>query len=171
MLRGSASRFLNSPPELAALISASPVDLALHDAFGVALKTCKTRSGALLSLAWAKAYDMDVMVRDLIKPMLAMIPHVRLAAHAGTLTGIETNGMQYYHYPEASALEIAVHPDVYRRHDGTVGLGTFTGPGFGMRAAEIGQTLPEPEVVVGAIAIDKLPGVGRRGQSITRAPT
>jgi L-alanine-DL-glutamate epimerase-like enolase superfamily enzyme len=136
---------------------------------GVALKTCKTQSGALLSLVWAKAHGMDVMVQDLTNPMLAMIPHLRLAAHAGTLAGVETNGMQYY--PEASALEAAVHPDAYRRRDGTVDLGTFTGPGFGMRVAEIGRPLPEPEVVVGTIAIEKLPGVGGRGRCITGAPT
>ncbi len=67
---------------------------------GVALKTCKTQSGALLSMCWAKAHGMALMVQDLTNPMLAMIPHVRLAAHAGTIMGVETNAMQFY--PEAS---------------------------------------------------------------------
>jgi len=58
---------------------------------GVALKTCKTQTGALLSLCWAKAHGMQVMVQDLTNPMLAQIPHVRLAAHAGTICGVETN--------------------------------------------------------------------------------
>ena len=40
--------------------------------------------------------------------MLAQVPHVLLAAHAGTIMGVETNGMQFY--PEASRLEDAVHP-------------------------------------------------------------
>lgn len=127
---------------------------------GVALKTCKTQSGALLSLAWAKAHGMHLMVQDLSNPMLAVIPHLRLAAHAGTLAGVETNGMQYY--PEASAAEAAVHPGAYRRRGGTVDLGTFTGPGFGMRIAEIDRALPEPAAVCGTIAIENLPGVGRR---------
>ena len=50
---------------------------------GVALKTCKTQTGALLSLCWAKAHGMTLMVQDLSNPMLAQIPHVLLAAHAG----------------------------------------------------------------------------------------
>jgi len=51
---------------------------------GVALKTCKTQTGALLSLCWAKANGMPLMVQDLTNPMLAQVPHVRLAAHAGS---------------------------------------------------------------------------------------
>ncbi|MDF1657505.1 MAG: hypothetical protein P1U58_07825, partial [Verrucomicrobiales bacterium] len=52
---------------------------------GVALKTCKTQTGALLSLCWAKAHGMTLMVQDLTNPMLAQIPHFLLAAHAGTI--------------------------------------------------------------------------------------
>jgi L-alanine-DL-glutamate epimerase-like enolase superfamily enzyme len=58
---------------------------------GVALKTCKTLSGALLSLCWARAHGMTLMVQDLTNPMLAQIPHVLLAAHAGTIMGVESN--------------------------------------------------------------------------------
>ena len=32
---------------------------------GVALKTCKTLTGALLSLCWAREHGMDLMVQDL----------------------------------------------------------------------------------------------------------
>ncbi len=63
---------------------------------GVALKTCKTQTGALLSLCWAKAHGMTLMVQDLSNPMLAQVPHVLLAAHAGTIMGVESNGMQFY---------------------------------------------------------------------------
>ena len=59
---------------------------------GVALKTCKTQTGALLSLCWAKAHGMALMVQDLTNPMLAQIPHVLLGAHAGTIMGVESNG-------------------------------------------------------------------------------
>jgi len=97
-----------------------------------------------------------LMVQDLTNPMLAVIPHLRLAAHAGTIAGVETNGMQYY--PEASAPEAAVHPGAYRRRRGIVDLRTFTGPGFGLRVDEIGRMLPEPAIVAGSIAIDRLPG-------------
>ena len=109
---------------------------------GVALKTCKTQSGALLALCWAKAHGMTLMVQDLTNPMLAQIPHVLLAAHAGTIMGVETNGMQFY--PEASAPEAKVHPGLYRRRDGKVDLSTIQGPGFGYRLEEIERDLPKP---------------------------
>ena len=109
---------------------------------GVALKTCKTQTGALLSLCWAKAHGMTLMVQDLTNPMLAQIPHVLLAAYAGTIMGVETNGMQFY--PDASAPEEAVHPGIYRRRDGRIDLSTLGGPGFGYRLAEIRRELPSP---------------------------
>ena len=68
---------------------------------GVALKTCKTQTGAILSACWAKAHGLWLMVQDLTNPMLAQIPHVLLAAQAGTIMGVETNAMQFY--PAASA--------------------------------------------------------------------
>jgi L-alanine-DL-glutamate epimerase-like enolase superfamily enzyme len=108
---------------------------------GVALKTCKTQTGALLSLCWAKAHGMPLMVQDLTNPMLAQIPHVRLAAHAGTIMGVESNGMQFY--PAASAPEEAVHPGIYRRRRGNLDLSTLGGPGFGYRLTEIHRTLPD----------------------------
>ncbi|NLH16228.1 MAG: hypothetical protein GX455_06595 [Phycisphaerae bacterium] len=108
---------------------------------GVALKTCKTQSGALLSLCWAKAHGMTLMVQDLTNPMLAQIPHVRLAAHADTIMGVETNAMQFY--PAASAAEEAVHPGLYRRQRGSVDLSSIAGPGFGYRVEEIQRTLPQ----------------------------
>jgi L-alanine-DL-glutamate epimerase-like enolase superfamily enzyme len=107
---------------------------------GVALKTCKTQTGALLSACWARAHGMQLMVQDLTNPMLAQVPHVLLAAHAGTIMGVETNSMQFY--PEASGPEAAVHPGLYRRRDGSIDLSTVTGPGFGYRATEIRRTLP-----------------------------
>lgn len=110
---------------------------------GVALKTCKTQTGALLSLCWAKENRMPLMVQDLTNPMLAQIPHVRLAAHAGTIMGVESNGMQFY--PEASLPEQVIHPGVYQRRDGVLDLSTIKGSGFGYRVKEIERMLPEPE--------------------------
>jgi L-alanine-DL-glutamate epimerase-like enolase superfamily enzyme len=110
---------------------------------GVALKTCKTQTGALLSLCWAKAHGMTLMVQDLTNPMLAQIPHVLLAAHAGTIMGVETNAMQFY--PEASNAEARVHPGLYQRRDGQLNLSTISGPGFGYRVGEIERELPKEE--------------------------
>jgi len=114
---------------------------------GVALKTCKTQTGALLSLCWAKAHGMALMVQDLTNPMLAQIPHVLLAAHAGTIMGVETNAMQFY--PDASLAEEAVHPGLYRRRGGRVDLSTLGGPGLGYRLDEIRRVLPPPSAEFG----------------------
>ena len=107
---------------------------------GVALKTCKTQTGALLSLAWARAHGMALMVQDLTNSMLAQVPHVTLAAHADTLMGVETNGPQYV--PDASGPEEEVHPGLYRRRGGRVRLDTLEGPGFGYGLDRIARTLP-----------------------------
>jgi L-alanine-DL-glutamate epimerase-like enolase superfamily enzyme len=109
---------------------------------GVALKTCKTQTGALLSLAWAKAHGMKLMVQDLTNPMLAMIPHVRLAAHAGTIMGVETNAMQFY--PDVSWAEALTHPGLFQRRGGMLDLSTIRGAGFGYRIEDIARDLPAP---------------------------
>ncbi len=109
---------------------------------GVALKTCKTLTGALLSACWAKAHGMTLMVQDLTNPMLAQIPHLLLAAHLDTLMGVETNSMQFY--PDASRVEAQVHSGIYRRRDGQVDLSSVRGPGFGYRLSEINRPLPSP---------------------------
>jgi L-alanine-DL-glutamate epimerase-like enolase superfamily enzyme len=114
---------------------------------GVALKTCKTQTGAILSACWAKAHGMGLMVQDLTNPMLAQIPHALLAAHVGTIAGVETNAMQFY--PMASEPEQKVHPGLYRRREGNIDLSSIDGPGFGYRIAEIKRELPEPAVVFG----------------------
>jgi L-alanine-DL-glutamate epimerase-like enolase superfamily enzyme len=114
---------------------------------GVALKTCKTQTGALLSLCWARAHGMALMVQDLSNPMLAQIPHVLLAAHTPTLMGVETNSMQFY--PAASAPEQAVHPGLYQRRNGRLDLSTLKGPGFGYRLSEIKRYLPDSAASLG----------------------
>ncbi|OPZ07224.1 MAG: hypothetical protein BWZ08_01983 [candidate division BRC1 bacterium ADurb.BinA292] len=111
---------------------------------GVALKTCKTQTGALLTLCWAKAHGMTLMVQDLTNPMLAQIPHVLLAAHAGTIMGVECNAMQFY--PRESDLEARVHPGLYQRRNGRLDLTSIRGSGFGYRVDEVGRELP-PAVV------------------------
>jgi L-alanine-DL-glutamate epimerase-like enolase superfamily enzyme len=109
---------------------------------GVALKTCKTQTGAILSACWAKAHGMSLMVQDLTNPMLAQIPHVLLAAHVGTIMGVETNAMQFC--PEASEPEARVHPGLYRRVNGQVTLSSVGGPGFGYRREKMNRKLPTP---------------------------
>lgn len=111
---------------------------------GVALKTCKTFTGALLSMCWAKEHGMTLMVQDLTNPMLAQIPHVELASRCQTIMGVETNAMQFY--PEASRNEAAVHPGLYKRVDGRVSLKTLGDKGFGYRFEEIVKKMEETGV-------------------------
>ena len=96
---------------------------------GVALKVCKSMTGTLLSACWAKEHGMLLMVQDLTNPMLALIPHVLLAAHVGTVKGVECNAPQFY--PAASLEGERCHPGLYERRNGVVVLSTLKGPGFG----------------------------------------
>ncbi len=118
---------------------------------GVALKTCKTQTGAILSLCWAKAHGMHVMVQDLTNPMLAQIPHVLLAAHADTMMGVESNAMQFY--PRASDPEAAVHPGLYQRRQGQLDLQSVSGSGFGYRLQEIDRKLASPAKQIGVTSL------------------
>ena len=102
---------------------------------GVALKVCKTQTGALLSACWAKAHGMQLMVQDLTNPRLAMIPHVLLAAKVGTIMGVECNAAQFY--PEASLLEAETHPRLYERRNGELDLSTIQGNGFGYNLPQL----------------------------------
>lgn len=102
---------------------------------GVALKTCKTLTGALLSLCWARSHGMAIMVQDLTNPRLAIIPHALLAANAGTIMGVEVNSMQFC--PDASCDEARIHPGLYRRRDGKISFETLGNTGFGYRLDEI----------------------------------
>jgi len=85
----------------------------------------------------------------LTNPMLAQIPHVLLAAHAGTIMGVESNAMQFY--PDASLLEEKIHPGLYRRRQGMLDLASIHGAGFGYRLSEIRRPLPPPAAAAGKI--------------------
>jgi len=92
-------------------------------------------------LCWAKAHGMTLMVQDLTNPMLAQVPHFLLAAHAGTIMGVECNAMQFY--PDASLPDAEVHPGLYQRRNGVLDSSTLSGSGFGYRIDEISRELPE----------------------------
>ena len=111
---------------------------------GVALKTCKTQTGAILSYCWAKAHGMAIMVQDLTNPMLAQISHCQLASHVDTIMGFESNAMQFY--PDASLPEAAIHPSVYQRREGVIDLSTLSATGMGYAIEKINRQLP-PAVV------------------------
>lgn len=102
---------------------------------GVALKVCKSLTGALLSFCWAREHGLKIMVQDLTNPRLAMIPHALLAARAATIMGVETNAPQFY--PQASQNEERIHPGLFRRRQGQVDLSSLGATGFGYRIDEI----------------------------------
>ncbi|MBE6370005.1 MAG: hypothetical protein E7056_07600 [Lentisphaerae bacterium] len=87
---------------------------------GVALKVCKTQTGALLSGCWAKQHNMQLMVQDLTNPMLATVPHALLAAQFGTIMGVECNAPQFY--PAASLEDEKLRPGLYERRNGRIDL-------------------------------------------------
>ena len=103
---------------------------------GVALKVCKTQTGALLSGIWAKEHGMQLMVQDLTNPRLAMMPHTLLAANIGTICGVECNAPQFY--PAASDAYEARHPGLYERRNGVVVISSIKdGNGFGYLPQDI----------------------------------
>ncbi len=116
----------------------------------VALKSCKTLSGAILSLCRAKAHGMKLMVQDLTNPRLSMLAHVQLAAYAGTIRGVECNAPQFY--PAASIFEESVYPGLYERRNGVVKAGMLSEPGLGVREKIVHIALPEPAAVKGEIS-------------------
>ncbi len=108
---------------------------------GVALKTCKTLTESLCSLAWARRHDMPVVVQDLTNPMLAQLTHLWFASYVDRGHGVESNAMQFY--PGASGPEAVVHPGAYRRRNGLIDISSLRGPGFGYRLEEINRELPQ----------------------------
>ena len=95
---------------------------------GVALKVCKTQTGARLSACWAKEHGMKLMVQDLTNPTYAVMPHVLLAANIGTIRGVECNAPQFY--PQASLEMEKLHPGLYERRNGVVVIKSLNGSGF-----------------------------------------
>lgn len=62
---------------------------------GLALKTCKGHSFALIAAAWARQNNMMLSVQDLTNPGLAAIHAFLLASHLPTINGVELNSPQY----------------------------------------------------------------------------
>lgn len=83
------------------------VDLAtLFDAkaqkwSGIAVKTCKGHSMALVTAAWAYEHGMQMVMQDLTNPGIAAIHSALLAAHLPVTNGLELNSPRYM--PEANS--------------------------------------------------------------------
>lgn len=62
---------------------------------GLALKTCKGHSFTLVAAAWARERGLPLAMQDLTNPGYAAIHSYTMAAHLGTINGIELNSPQY----------------------------------------------------------------------------
>ncbi len=96
---------------------------------GVALKTCKGQSQALLMGAAAEKYGMFLCVQDLTCPGASFLHSAGLAARVPAVTAIEGNARQYC--PGANGEWADRHPSVFNITDGTVDTSGLTGNGLG----------------------------------------
>ncbi len=112
------------------------MDLALELGWsGVALKTCKCHTLALLTAARAELAGIPYTIQDLTNPGLALLHSVGLAAHLRPLMGVEANSRQFY--PATSAPERRVHPAVVDVRRGVAHTASLAGPGLGYQAERI----------------------------------
>ncbi len=102
---------------------------------GIALKTCKGFSSALLSVARARQEGLLYSVQDLTNPGLSLLHSVGFAARIGPLKGVEANARQFI--PFASGREAAVHPRLFQPTGGEVSTESLIGPGLGFRVEEM----------------------------------
>jgi L-alanine-DL-glutamate epimerase-like enolase superfamily enzyme len=107
---------------------------------GIALKTCKCHSQALLFAALAGARGIPYTVQDLTNVGLALLHSVGLAARLHPMMGVEANSRQFF--PAASAPEAKVHPGIAVRHDGMLSTESLTGFGLGFQIEKIKRQLP-----------------------------
>jgi L-alanine-DL-glutamate epimerase-like enolase superfamily enzyme len=114
------------------LIGFKEMDLALELGWsGVALKTCKCHTMALLIAARAEMSKIPYTIQDLTNPGLSLLHSVGLGARLHPLMGVEANSRQYY--PDASLPEAAVHPDLVRVKNGIASTASLQGAGLGFQ--------------------------------------
>lgn len=119
------------------LTSLADFDLALELGWsGVALKTCKCQSIELLLAARAQTEGVHITVQDLTNPGIALLQSVGLVARLPALIGgLEANSRQFY--PQSSAAEINIHPNIMRIHNGLAHTDSLRGPGLGYQIKRI----------------------------------
>jgi len=96
---------------------------------GVALKTCKGQTDALLLGAAAQKFDMFLCVQDLTCPGYSFLHSASLAARIPRVAAIEGNGRQYCPGPNKEWAK--QYPAMFTITDGTVGSGVLNGIGLG----------------------------------------
>ena len=102
---------------------------------GIALKSCKGHSMALLFAAKAEHMRLPYTVQDLTNPGISLIHSAGLAARLKPMMGVEANSRQYF--PRTSGAEREIHPGVFELTDGAMSLDTLGPTGLGYRINEI----------------------------------
>lgn len=96
---------------------------------GVALKTCKGHSEALLMGAAAQKFGMFLCVQDLTCPGRSFLHSASLAARLPTVAAIEGNARQYC--PAGNDGWHERYPGMFRVQKGTIETGLLAGVGLG----------------------------------------
>jgi len=122
------------------LMTLGDFDLAMELHWsGVALKTCKCHSHALLVAARATQAGVPYTVQDLTNTGISLVHSVGLAARLDPLMGVEANSRQFF--PASNAPEAAVHPNLYQPVGGQIATATFGATGLGYRVRQIGRDI------------------------------
>lgn len=112
------------------ILSLHHLDLAREQGWnGLALKTCKGHSTALLCVAWAHLHGWCYALQDLTNPGLSMIHAAGFAARTETVNGVELNSPQFT--PRANAAIADRHPGLVRVREGHHHLEHLDAPGLG----------------------------------------
>ena len=120
------------------LIGFKEMDLALELGWsGVALKTCKCHSMALLTAARCQVANIPYTIQDLTNPGLSLLHSVGLGARLNPMMGVEANSRQYY--PDTSIPESTVHPDIVRVKNGVAHTSSLRGNGLGYQVNQINR--------------------------------
>ncbi len=96
---------------------------------GVALKSCKGQTQALLMGALAQKDGLFLCVQDLTCPGEAFCHSAGLAARIPTVTAIEGNARQFC--PSSNIAMAAKLPELFKPTAGQIRTGLLTGPGLG----------------------------------------
>ena len=96
---------------------------------GVALKTCKGHSSALLYVARCEEEGLLYSVQDLTNTGISFIQSAGLAARINPLKGVEYNSRQYL--PLSNEAEREKHLDVFSVKKGEISTGSIGNAGLG----------------------------------------
>jgi L-alanine-DL-glutamate epimerase-like enolase superfamily enzyme len=96
---------------------------------GIALKTCKGHSSALLYIARCEEEGLLYSVQDLTNAGISLIHSAGLTARINPVKGVEYNSRQYL--PLANEEMMKKHPDVFSVKEGKISTGSIGNTGLG----------------------------------------